>query len=88
MLLKIKDDLLSSWVEDAQVTNITYFRLRRELYATLLEHLEASRNEPDEICTVLSRDDFFTIKQVLTSRNDSISNDARLAFDKLLIELS
>lgn len=88
MLHKIRDTLLGEWVEEAQISNITYFRLRRELFQSLINKMESSRDSPDDECTSISPDDFFTIKQVLTSRNDSISNDARLAFDRLLTELS
>lgn len=86
MLLKIRDESLDEWVEECQLANITYFRIRRELYASLLRRLEESKDAPVEECTSISPDDFFTIKQVLTSRNDNLSNDARLAFDRLITE--
>lgn len=88
MLLKIRDDLLAEWVTEAQIANLSYFRVRREVYQSFLQALDASKDAAEEDCTTLSADDFFTIKQVLTVRNEGLGNDARLAFDRLLTELS
>lgn len=64
--------------------NLTYFRLRRELFDEfnrLLGAYEAGAhiNIPEDV--------FIVIRYFLTSRNESIDDNKRLSFDKAIFQL-
>lgn len=75
--------LLRNWVNTALRSNVTYFRVRRELFASFTHMLDEFPTTPVEIDDEL----FIVIRQFLTVRNDSINDDKRLAFDKALVDL-
>lgn len=87
MLHKVVKALFLRWVEDVQTANITYFRVRRQAYEDFVAIIGDSRSANPVECAVVSAESFFVIKQVLTSRKEAVDNNARLAFDRVLVEL-
>lgn len=74
---------LRDWALRALRTNVTYYRLRRELFAALMSVLD----EPINVGCEVEEEDFMVLRQFLSSKNDSLSDDKRLAFDKSLTAL-
>lgn len=75
---------LATWCINCIIANVTYFRTRRELFDQLINLCMAQRVGS----RVMIPEELFTaIKGFLTSRNESINDDKRLAFDKAVIEL-
>lgn len=75
---------LATWCVNCIIANVTYFRTRRDLFDQLINLCLARRVG----ARVMIPEELFTaIKGFLTSRNDSINDDKRLAFDKAVIEL-
>lgn len=76
---------LRDWCERSALASTTYFKLRRELWEELVQLLQPGT--PPGPSVTLSFDQFITIKGFLLSRNQDLSDDKRLAFDKALAEL-
>jgi len=75
---------LATWCTNCIISNVVYFRTRRDLFDQLIHLCLAQRRG----ARVMIPEELFTaIKGFLTSRNDSINDDKRLAFDKAVIEL-
>lgn len=75
---------LSTWCINCIIANVTYFRTRRDLFNQLINLCMSQRHGT----RVMIPEELFTaIKGFLTSRNESINDDKRLAFDKAVIEL-
>lgn len=64
-------------------TNVSYFRLRRELFDSLAVLMEEEAIVP---CTI-EDEDYMVLRQFLSSKNESITDDKRLSFDKSLSAL-
>lgn len=86
MLYAVRRTWLEEWLVDAQIVNVTYFRVRRELYARLTTELRDCQQGGHHFI-MLTAEQYFVLKQLLTSRNDSQPSQLRLAFDKTLEEL-
>lgn len=69
------------FVDRAQFAQTTYFKERRILYSLLISKLEST----GEI--MLGVEDFYALKGYLDCRNDQISNDSRLSFDKTIVKI-
>lgn len=74
---------LISWIGSALTANLTYYRTRREFFHTFVLALEHTVH----LRVVVCEEDFITVRQFLTSRNDAVTADARLAFDRTLFKL-
>lgn len=73
-----------AWCKTAMLTNLTYYRPRRVLY----DNFTVMLDPPEGVLSVpIHHEAFLVIKQLLTSRSDSLNDDKRLAFDKSVIEL-
>jgi len=77
---------LKDWLSRVSLTNTTYFRARRELFAELTD---AFSNTPDQLSNPIeiSREKFQAIKSYLTARNDKLDDNKTLAFDSAINEL-
>jgi len=73
---------LKKWIADASISDITYHRVRQQLWAKFIKTL-STRGETTEIDRTL----FNSIKSTLTSRSDSLTDDKRLAFDTAVQQL-
>lgn len=66
------------------VSNTTYFRVRRDLFTDFSETLRTVAARPR---VRITDEQFVVIRSFLTVRNDAISDDKRLSFDKAIMEL-
>ena len=82
MPLNCDADALRSWVDSAQLVDITYHRSRQQLWGKFTELLKAGGDFD------FDRTLFNSIKSALCRRSDSMSDDIKLAFDTALQELS
>lgn len=65
-------------------SNLTYFRLRRDLFADFV----AAMDPPNPVNPVVLREEIFlVIRYFLTARNESLDDNKRLSFDKAIMEL-
>lgn len=73
----------ADWVKTVLRSNLTYFRVRREMFTAFVGVMDAT------VVRRVSIDDelFIALKQFLTMRNDSMTDDKRLSFDKAVMEL-
>lgn len=76
---------LQRWLLRAHTTNTIYFRARRDLFGSLCDIV--STEPPGGAYVTLPVELWVTIKLFLTSRNDQLTNDSRLAFERALSEL-
>lgn len=74
---------LSRWINQCLTANLTYYRSRREFFTGFVRSLEERPGHRVDI----DEEDFITVRQFLTSRNDMVTQDARLAFDKSLFKM-
>lgn len=72
--------VLRDWVNRALRANLTYFRVRRELF----EHFNAALDAPIVTGCEIENEDYMILRQFLTQRNDSLDDNKRLSFDKAL----
>lgn len=84
-LFQLQSDGLAKWCRRALLENTTYFRSRRVLYDEFLTLIDPP---PGQRCTSIDQESFIVVKQFLTTRNEAITNDLRLAFDKTVIALT
>lgn len=74
---------LAAWCDSVLKSNLSYFRVRRDLLAAfnrLFAEVRAPSMDIDE-------ESLIVVRQFLMSRNDAIGNDQRLAFDKTVLSL-
>lgn len=89
----VLNDSLYNWVNKVQISNLSYFKVRKDLM-TELSRMSVLKSDENlaEGELVLSQSTFNSIWQFLTTRNDKITDDSRLAFqaaiDDLLTNLS
>jgi hypothetical protein len=73
-----------AWCDRTLRANLTYYRLRRELFAefvALIDQLDIENR------VALDEEIFISFKSFLTSRNDSLNDDKRLSFDRAVLQL-
>jgi len=77
-------DDFSVWCDDAERTDVTYHRARRELWVRL-----ADLHKRYTVWTrrLVPSSQWNSIKSALTSRNETMSDDKRLAFDTAVQEV-
>lgn len=71
-----------AWTTEALKSNSSYFRLRRELFTKLVQIMDQGLIRCD-----LDDDAYIALRQFLTNRNDAITDDKRLSFDKAVLQL-
>lgn len=75
---------MASWCNNVLITNLTYFRSRRQLFDALISLMQQTPVQP----TVrISEEQFVVLKSALTARNEGMNDDKRLALDKAILEL-
>jgi len=74
---------LRDWVLRALRTNVTYFRLRRELFDAFGQLLDF----PVVVGCEVEEEDYMVVRQFLSARSGNLSDDKRLSFDKSLTSL-
>lgn len=73
-----------AWANRCLQLNLSYFRLRRELFEEFTAMLTVPDGEP---VVNLTDEQFIVVRTFLTSRNDGLNDDKRLAFDKTIMEI-
>jgi hypothetical protein len=86
MKLTIERKELDSWLELVQSSKLTFFKVRQEVFDKLLAILRPQSQAHESTVTVTSST-FKLLKSYLTSRNDKLSDEKTLAFEKTLEEL-
>jgi hypothetical protein len=86
MKLTIENKELDSWLELVQSAKLTYFKVRQECFDKLMALL-LPQSGASETTSTLTSEAFRTLKSYLTSRNDKLTDDKTLAFEKTLAEL-
>lgn len=83
-LFTVDSQGLLDWTSKVLASNLTYFRLRRELHEefVLLMHLQ-----PTGPVMRIGEEPFIVIKYFLTARNDALDDNKRLSFDKAIFQL-
>lgn len=72
------------WTNRVLCSNMSYFRLRRELFEEFNRLLSA----PDgRARCAISPEVFIVIRYFLTARNDVLDDNKRLSFDKAILQL-
>lgn len=73
-----------SWTQKVLTANLSYFRLRRELFEEFQGLLNPTRN----VAVVSMSDEaFLVIRYFLTARNEALDDNKRLSFDKAILQL-
>lgn len=85
MRLTISIHALRAFVDAAMTANLVYYRVRREIFDLLSHALVSEAPRAGEVR--IRYEQFMAIRTYLQARNDAITNDSRLAFDKVLQEL-
>lgn len=74
----------AEWADRCLRSNLTYYRLRRELFEMFVDGLTDNLALP----TIrLTDEQFIVIRTFLTARNDALDDNKRLAFDKAVLEV-
>lgn len=71
------------WTTTVLKSNLSYYRVRRELFATFITLMDAAVIR----AVIIDEEEFIAIKQFLTLKNDALSDDKRLSFDKAIMAL-
>lgn len=87
MRLYVNNDKLRSWIRTATLANTTYFRVRRDLWNGFLGCLALDADDPAAVSFIES-ESYIVLKLFLTSRNDGMSDNNRLAFERTLEQLA
>lgn len=69
------------WTGEVLLANLTYYRARRDLFgdfSRLVNHVGSH-------VVHISEEEMIVIRQFLTARNDVITDDKRLSFDKAIL---
>lgn len=77
---------LQEFVESASFSNISYFRVRRDLFEAFCSLVEGGRDSDDSI--VIGFETFQAVKSFLISRNEQLDDNKRLSFERALYDLS
>lgn len=88
MLRKVRRDWLPLWLDRADLANVTYFRVRRALFQELAQELRDAAGVHPGLCVTLPDEVFLALKQLLQSRNEGVSSDVRLSFERALADCS
>lgn len=88
MKLSADRDALLQWVEEAQLANTTYFRVRRDLFARLTSLLKRESDVDVTVRVTISHDVFVSLRGFLLSRNEQENDNKVLSFEKSLLEIS
>lgn len=86
MLLTLSAQGLHDWLAEAQLADVVYHRVRRELYTRLVA-LSSTAIPADAPRVVIGPELFIPVKLFLTSRNEALSDSSRLGFERALLEL-
>lgn len=88
--MRLSADLhaLDAWVDAAQTASITYFRVRRSLFEQLSEVLVRAEEVPRESRVTIDYETFVACRSFLQCRNDALTDDKRLSFDKAVSDIS
>jgi len=86
----------SAWLEEAQVANVTYNRVRKQQYDSLIRLINHGRRiardknrdlpEGDGLFGI-KPGDFQVLKSCLTSKQDNFDDNKRLAYDRTVNEM-
>lgn len=72
------------WCQKVLLSNLTYFRLRRELHEEFSRIVNPQHGVP---FVSISQESFIVIRYFLTARNDVLDDNKRLSFDKAILAL-
>lgn len=78
-------DFVLPWTRDAMTQDLTYHRVRQSLWDRLVSKLDEAAPLPP--CIVCVDRWLPTVRQLLTARNEAITDNMRLAFDVALREM-
>jgi len=78
---------LCKWVTEALEAEVTFFRVRKDLWSSLKGILKENKTQADTDL-VLKITELQTLKGFLLSRNDKMTDDKQLAFDVLIGQLA
>lgn len=71
---------LFEWTQKALCANLTYFRVRRQLFEDFLNILQPEGvTIPNEV--------FIVVRHFLTARNEHLDDNKKLSFDKAVLDL-
>jgi len=93
--LSILSSDLTEWLNLAVASSTTYFKVRRNLWKRLAQFLDTDFSVTNRVNALgivanppvavkLQSDDLFTVRSYLLMRNDKITDDASLAYQKVL----
>lgn len=72
------------WTNKVFRSNLSYFRIRRELFSDFVALLTVQEGTP-VIC--ISDETFLVIRQFLTARNETLDDNKRLSFDRACLDM-
>lgn len=75
---------LGSFVINALTVNVSYYRVRRDLFSKFANAMGPS---PGEATVEVDEETFVAVRTFLTTRNDGLNDNKRLSFDKALLDL-
>lgn len=75
---------LAQWADRALRANLTYYCVRRAFFADFVRCLDAENRGPR---VDVDEETFFAVWQYLTGKNDRLSDDKVLSFDKAVLDL-
>lgn len=84
MALVVSHRELVSWAQQAMLVNTTYFRARRQLYQRLVALVSEGSRAQDPVD--IGVEEYVAVKLFLTSRNDGLNDNNRLAFERVLVD--
>lgn len=87
MELSVGLSKLLPWIHEAQFAETQYFRVRRGLFHQLRDAITATGVNGAGQRVVLTSEEFIAIRGFLLSRNDQLSDDKRLAFEKTIVDI-
>jgi len=88
MTVRFRKSVLQSFLDDALSANISYFVVRRNLLNKFSSaRLRHSQNVSADELVRIPRDLFVSVVSILSARNDSLPNDARLAFPNHVLDM-
>lgn len=87
MLFKLPVEAAREWALDAQITNLTYYRTRRELHDRFVILIREAAHQSAAECVTICTEQMIVIRHFLTSRNENLDDNKRLAFDHAVIDL-
>jgi len=89
MSVRFETSKLEIWVDKALDANISYYSVRKSLLTLFgYARLRHSQQMSEHLVTRLTPDLYSSIVSTLTSRNDALTNDARLSFPNHVLEVA